>query len=150
MTSAKADIAARKAKINEAQVAIDRYKMQLETVENSRQFDMLSKEIEFQSLEIELQNKKIGESQRTADARKADIENAKRMLEERRADLDMKKSELDDITTETKAEEEKLREELGAEHRTSSVGSVQAHPSQFAQWFGYRLRTARCLWWLLQ
>ena len=110
MTSAKADIAARKAKINEAQVAIDRYKMQLETVENSRQFDMLSKEIEFQSLEIELQNKKIGESQRTADARKADIENAKRMLEERRADLDMKKSELDDITTETKAEEEKLRE----------------------------------------
>ena len=103
VTSAKADIAARKAKINEAQVAIDRYKMQLETVENSRQFDMLSKEIEFQSLEIELQNKKIGESQRTADARKADIENAKRMLEERRADLDMKKSELDDITTETKA-----------------------------------------------
>ena len=110
VASAKADIAARKAKINEAQVAIDRYKMQLETVENSRQFDMLSKEIEFQSLEIELQNKKIGESQRTADARKADIENAKRMLEERRADLDMKKSELDDITTETKAEEEKLRE----------------------------------------
>lgn len=110
VTSAKVDIAARKAKINEAQVAIDRYKMQLETVENSRQFDMLSKEIEFQSLEIELQNKKIGESQRTADARKADIENAKRMLEERRADLDMKKSELDDITTETKAEEEKLRE----------------------------------------
>lgn len=110
VTSAKADIAARKAKINEAQVAIDRYKMQLETVENSRQFDMLSKEIEFQSLEIELQNKKIGESQHTADARKADIENAKRMLEERRADLDMKKSELDDITTETKAEEEKLRE----------------------------------------
>lgn len=104
------DIAVKKNKIKEAQEAIDRYKNQLNDVKNNREYDMLSKEIEFQGLEVELQNKKIGEAQRAIDSRKADVENAKHQLEERRADLDMKKSELDDITAETKAEEEKLRE----------------------------------------
>lgn len=108
--SMREDIAAKKAKINEAQAAVERYRMQLDDVKNNREYDMLSKEIEFQSLEIELQNKKINETQRTIDTRRADIENAKRQLEDRRADLDMKKSELDEIVSETKAEEEKLRE----------------------------------------
>ena len=104
------DIEAKKNKIKEAQEAIDRYKAQLNDVKNNREYDMLSKEIEFQSLEVELQNKKIGEAQRAIDSRNNDINAAKKQLEERRADLDMKKSELDDITAETKAEEEKLRE----------------------------------------
>ena len=108
--SMREDIAAKKAKINEAQAAVERYRMQLNDVKNNREYDMLSKEIEFQSLEVELQNKKINETQRTIDTRRADIENAKRQLEDRRADLDMKKSELDEIVSETKAEEEKLRE----------------------------------------
>lgn len=47
----KADIAAKKAKINEAQSAVDRYKQQLDDVKNNREYDMLSKEIEFQGLE---------------------------------------------------------------------------------------------------
>lgn len=104
------EIAAKKAKINEAQAMIDRYTKQQDDVKNNREFDMLTKEIEFQSLEIELQNKKIGEAQKAIENCKADIEQAKNQLEERRADLDMKKSELDEITAETKAEEEKLRE----------------------------------------
>ncbi len=104
------DIAAKKAKINEAQAAVERYRAQLDDVKNNREYDMLSKEIEFQSLEVELQNKKINEAQRAIDVHRADIENAKRQLEDRRADLDMKKSELDEIVSETKAEEEKLRE----------------------------------------
>ncbi|MGM9688195.1 MAG: zinc ribbon domain-containing protein [Alloprevotella sp.] len=106
----KADIAAKKAKINEAQQAIARYKEQLNDVKNNREYDMLSKEIEFQSLEVELQNKRIGEAQRAIENRKADMETARHQLEERRADLDVKKAELDEITAETKAEEEKLRE----------------------------------------
>ena len=105
-----ADIEAKRAKIKEAQTAIDRYKAQLDDVKNNREYDMLTKEIEFQSLEVELQNKKIGEAQRAIEQKTADIEKAKNQLGERRADLDMKKSELDDITAETKAEEEKLRE----------------------------------------
>ncbi len=110
MEGLKTDIDLRKAKIKEAQAAIERYKAQLNDVKNNREYDMLSKEIEFQSLEVELQQKKIGEAQRTIDNRSHDTESAKRQLEERREDLDIKKSELDDITAETKAEEEKLRE----------------------------------------
>lgn len=56
------DIAVKKNKIKEAQEAIDRYKNQLNDVKNNREYDMLSKEIEFQGLEVELQNKKIGEA----------------------------------------------------------------------------------------
>ncbi len=106
----KADVAAKKAKINEANTAIERYRKQMDDVKNNREYDMLSKEIEFQSLDVELQNKRIGEAQRMIEAKKGEIENAKSQLEDRRADLEMKKSELDEITAETKAEEEKLRE----------------------------------------
>ena len=105
-----ADITAKQGKIAEAQAAIERYKEQINDVKNNREYDMLSKEIEFQTLEVELQNKRIGEATRTIEAKKADIENCKAALEERRADLDVKKSELEEITAETKAEEEKLRE----------------------------------------
>jgi len=104
------DIAVKRAKINEANSTIEKYKSQLDDVKNNRQYDMLTKEIEFQGLEVQLQEKKIGEVQREIDSRKAEIESARHMLEERRADLDLKKSELDDIVTETKAEEEKLRD----------------------------------------
>ncbi len=106
----KEDIAAKKGKIAEAQEAVNRYKEQLNDVKNSREYDMLSKEIEFQSLEIELQNKKINEAQRLIETKEADVVACNKTLADRRADLDVKKSELDEITAETKAEEEKLRE----------------------------------------
>lgn len=106
----RTDIAAKKAKINEAQEMVARYNEQLKDVKNNREYDMLSKEIEFQNLDIELQNKKINEAQRAIDSRRADVEQARKTLDDRRADLDMKKSELEEIVSETKAEEEKLRE----------------------------------------
>ena len=104
------EINMKRAKISDAEEAIVRYKQQMDDVKNNREYDMLSKEIEFQSLEVELQNKKIGEAQRTIEQRQADVESTRNQLEERRADLEVKKSELDEITSETKVEEEKLRE----------------------------------------
>ena len=44
-------------KINESQAKIARYKEQLDNVRNNREFDLLSKEVEFQTLEIELSEK---------------------------------------------------------------------------------------------
>ena len=105
-----ADIAVRADKISEAQAAVDRYKNQLNDVKNNREYDMLTKEIEFQTLEIELQNKKTNEEKKAIEAKKNDIANVTNTLAERRADLDVKKSELDEIVSETKVEEEKLRE----------------------------------------
>ncbi len=108
------DIAIKKNKIAEAKAAVEHYQTQLNDVKNNREYDMLSKEIEFQNLEIELQNKRIGEVTRTIDAKREEIANSTNALTERRTDLDIKKSELDEIISETKAEEEKLREKAKA------------------------------------
>lgn len=110
MEKLSSDIAQKRGKIIEAQEAVERYKGQLNDVKNNREYDMLSKEIEFQTLEIELQMKRIGEAQRAIEAKKADIVSCNETLSERRADLEVKKTELEEITEETKAEEEKLRE----------------------------------------
>ena len=50
-------VAQRRNEIEQYQQSVDRYKQQLESVRNNREYDNLSKEIEFQSLEIELANK---------------------------------------------------------------------------------------------
>ncbi len=112
--SMNTEIAQRKQKSAEAQEHIKRYQEQINDVKNNREYDMLSKEIEFQTLEIELQNKKLGEIQRALDAKRDEIINGNNTLAERRADLEVKKSELDEIISETKAEEEKIREKAKA------------------------------------
>ena len=106
----KADIEKKRTDIDEAQAMMNRYQQQLDDVRNNREYDNLTKEIEFQGLEIELLKKKIGEAERLINAKTNDLERGRGVLEERRKDLDLKKSELDEIVSETKAEEEKLRE----------------------------------------
>ena len=80
----------------------------LMNVRNNREFDSLSKEIEFQTLEIELCNKKIKEFKSTIEEKNEVIENSTKLLEERASDLKSKKEELDSIIAETQKEEEKL------------------------------------------
>ena len=106
----KADVAERHEKIKAAQEAIARYKQQLDSVKNNREFDMLNKEIEFQELEVQLQEKKINEAKKAIDERHASMESSNAIISERMEDLTAKRTELEDIVTETKAEEEKLRE----------------------------------------
>lgn len=108
------DIAARHDKIKEAQDAIVRYKQQLDSVKNNREFDMLNKEIEFQELEVQLQEKKIREAQKAIDERRTAIESSTATINERTEDLKAKRTELEDIVAETKTEEEKLREKSKA------------------------------------
>lgn len=105
------EIATKRNIIANAQEAMKRYEEQLNDVRNNREYDLLKKEIEFQSLEIELQNKKIGQAQAAIEAKRHDIDSGTATLEVRRTDLDIKKSELDEIIADTKAEEEKLREQ---------------------------------------
>ena len=54
-------ITGKKVEIEEAKIKIERYKEQQNNVRNNREFDYLSKEIEFQTLEIELSEKRIRE-----------------------------------------------------------------------------------------
>ena len=110
VASREADIEMKQQKIPEAKSLMDRYQEQQKDVKNNREYDMLSKEIEFQTLEIELQNKKIGEARAGIEKRLQEIEECKAVLDDRQQALAEKKAELDDIVAETKAQEEKLRE----------------------------------------
>lgn len=105
-----ADIAKKREAIDQATEMMTRYQQQINEVRNNREYDNLTKEIEFQGLEIELLKKKIGEAERIIGAKQGDLEKGRTVLSERQSDLDIKKSELDEIVSETKAEEEKLRE----------------------------------------
>ena len=100
----------KRGEIIESQANVDRYKQQLNEVRNNREFDTLSKEIEFQSLEIELCNKKINEATRRIEEKNVELDSSAAVLEEKQGDLEVKKSELDEIMDETRNEEENLRE----------------------------------------
>ena len=103
-------VAQKQGEIQDAQESVERYKRQLDEVRNNREYDTLTKEIEFQSLEIELCNKKIKEATDQVAYRTNDLEIAKTEREERQKDLDEKKSELEDILAETREEETMLKE----------------------------------------
>lgn len=99
-----------KGKIETSKSRIEKYNTQLENVRNSKEYDHLSKEIEFETLEIELSEKHIREYGQQIISIKEQIEAAQELLKEKGADLEHKKKELDDIVSETKAQEEKIRE----------------------------------------
>lgn len=96
--------------ILEAQESLKRYQSQLDTVSNNREYDTLSKEIEFQQLEIELCEKKIREGQQKIQERQADLAYTQEQKADREKGLVEKRSELDDIMSETRDEEERLKE----------------------------------------
>ena len=102
-------ITMKKGEINEAQSYVDRYQKQLDEVKNNREYDTLTKEIEFQTLEIQLCEKKIKEALVRIDERNRDMEQAVALKDDRLVALADKKSELDEIMQETREEEEKLK-----------------------------------------
>lgn len=106
----KQKLAAEKEKINDSQNKIARYKEQIDNVKNNREFDLLSKEVEFQSLEIELAEKHINEYNRTIEQRNRDIAATQENLTDREHILTEKRAELDEIVSETRQDEERLRE----------------------------------------
>jgi len=82
------EISDRKIASKDSETAIAKYKEQQNNVRNNREFESLSKEIEFQELEIKLHEKKSKEA-------KLKIENKKEILTEATDRLDMKVADLD-------------------------------------------------------
>jgi len=95
--------------IEEAQMLIAKYEEQQNNVRNNREFDALSKEIEFQKLEIELCEKRIREYSNEIKNKEESIATSTEFIEDRKKDLELKKVELDEITSETQKEEANLR-----------------------------------------
>ena len=103
-------IATKKNEILDAKTAIDKYTEQQNNVRNNKEFDFLAKEIGFKQLEIELCEKRIREYTEQSEAKLADVAAAEETLDDRTHILEDKKSELNEIVSETKQDEEKLRE----------------------------------------
>jgi len=101
-------IASKKNDMVNSKSLIKKYEEQQNNVRNNREFDSLSKEIEYQTLEIELSEKRIKEFAVQAKEKAEFTEDSKKILDERKNDLQMKKSELEDITSDTQKEEENL------------------------------------------
>mgnify|MGYP002287209365 FL=1 len=107
----------RKREVDQAKIMIGNYKEQQNNVRNNREFDAISKEIEYQELEIELAEKRLKEYAAGIKAKKLQLEEAENLSKDRSADLAAKKAELDGIEAETApqvAEYEAQREQVKA------------------------------------
>lgn len=105
------DVKKQKRDIDEAKARIDKYTEQQNNVRNNREFDFLTKEIEYEHLNIELAEKRINEFTKQIEQRNADVATAEENLADRNHILEDKKGELNEIVSETKQDEEKLREQ---------------------------------------
>ena len=91
----------RKREVDQAKIMIGNYKEQQNNVRNNREYDAISKEIEYQELEIELAEKRLKEYAGGIKAKKLQLEEAENQMKEREADLTAKKAELEGIEAET-------------------------------------------------
>ncbi|MBP5458028.1 MAG: HalX domain-containing protein [Paludibacteraceae bacterium] len=107
---AEVAVSTKKKEIENSKSLIEKYKAQLDNVRNNREFENLEKEIEFQGLEIELSEKRIRENNAAIKEKQEELEKVNMLISDKTADLNQKKAELDEIVSETKQEEEKLRE----------------------------------------
>ena len=106
--SFEALVTKKKQEIKDAETLIKKYEEQQKNVRNNREFDSLTKEIEYQTLEIELCEKRIKEYTQQVKDKKQSIDQSKKHLEDRTHDLGLKKTELDNIINETQKEEDDL------------------------------------------
>lgn len=106
--SIESSIVERKQAIKNAEALMKKYDEQQKNVRNNREFDSITKEIEYQKLEVESCEKKIEALLQQKKDLVATIEQSKKHLQERETDLSVKKAELDTIISETKIEEEEL------------------------------------------
>ena len=91
----------RKREVDQAKIMITNYKEQQNNVRNNREYDAITKEIEYQELEIELAEKRLKEYSAQMKVKKALIDETNTLVEERNIDYRAKREELDSIEAET-------------------------------------------------
>lgn len=103
-----ANILGEENKMKDATSLIKRYEEQQNNVRNNREYESLSKEIEYQTLEIQLAEKRKGKFQNEIETKKGEIVAFEEKLKEIEDVLHQKKNELDDIISDTEKEEKEL------------------------------------------
>jgi uncharacterized protein len=104
----KSSLNDRKNAIEESKSLIKKYEDQQKNVRNNREYDSLTKEVEFQQLEIQLSDKRIKEAKFKIDSKLEAFENLQSIINDKTSILDAKNAELEEITAETKKEEDIL------------------------------------------
>ena len=102
------DIADYKIKIKETEALIKKYEEQQNNVRNNREYDSLTKEIEYQTLDIQLSEKRIKEITAKDNDVAAKVEASQQRLAELTSSLNEKKEELHSLVEGTEKEEEQL------------------------------------------
>ena len=92
----------------DAAAAIKKYEAQQAKVRNNREYDSISKEIEFQKLEIELAEKRTKESEYQLTIKTGLLATIQAQVDEKKKELDIKQKELKEITDETQTQETEL------------------------------------------
>ncbi len=97
--------------IEQSRLDVAKYEEQRNNVKNNREYDSLSKEIEYQELEQRIAEKRIKENNLLIEEKQQVKEDASRTLAARESDLVEKKKELETIVEETAKEEDALNKE---------------------------------------
>lgn len=105
------EISNKKIAAQESLELIKKYEAQQMNVRNNREYDSLSKEIEFQTLEAQLAEKRMKEFSAEVEIKIEMVNKVEEELAERRKDLEDKKAELNDIIAETEKDEKLLLED---------------------------------------
>ncbi len=111
LESMEQQIKERQNNIEEAKALTKKYSTQQENVRNNREFNALSKEVEYQELEVELAEKNIREHRAQIEQKNQIIQDTQGRLSERQEHLKHKRNELDEILKETEKEEQALIKE---------------------------------------
>ena len=104
----EAFISQKKLDIVNSKTLIAKYEEQRNNVKNNREYDSLSKEIEYQELDCQLSEKRINDSTKLLAEKKSALEETNNALAGREEDLVNKKNELETIVNETQKDEEQL------------------------------------------
>ena len=102
------DVSDYKIKIKETEALIKKYEDQQNNVRNNREYDSLTKEIEYQQLDNQLSEKRIREITAKDNEVATKVAEAQMRLTELKSSLDEKKEELQSLVEGTEKEEEQL------------------------------------------
>ena len=114
-------------KIKEAEILAERYKKKMDEVKNNREFEALTKELEYQELEIKLSTKKIKTAESNIEIKKESLTNAQEKLAEKKNDLEAKKVELEKIKEKTDKEEIKLNKKADKQRKVIEDRLLRAY-----------------------
>ena len=115
------------ANMKESEVLIERYKQQLDSVKNNREYEALSKEIELQQLEIQLSEKRVREAKENLETKEETLKAVDDWLKAKNKELENKKVELEKIIEKTEAEETKLQKEADKKRKAIEERLLRAY-----------------------